>query len=178
MRSLILKIVAAAVPLIPSMNAVAQRSQLWKPANLLSFQDMRPDTYVLLHEDFIGPQAQKAEQLRSEDISSSLQLSDKEHKLTFRAYLAADNPMYWSFDIIDDTTATWHTLGCDCNIGLESAVFSNNPVPYKKAIATLHLQKDGKVKVVYSDTFKKDILARSRFAHNFFKERYMVYITK
>lgn len=175
MKFPIFKIAVLAWLLMISIDASSQDATLWTRAHILSFRSMRPEAFMLLHEDFIAPAARAGQHLRSEDISSSLQLSDKEEQLTFLSYLAADNPMYWSFDIMNDTTATWHTLGCDCNIGLESAVFSNNPVPYKKAIATLHLQKDGSVEVIYSDGFRKDLLSRSRFAQNFFKERYMVY---
>ncbi len=129
----------------------------------------------MLHKNFIKPEKQNAQHLIASDFPSSLQLTTKKEKLVFKSYLAADNPMFWSFKIIDDTTAEWFDLSCDCNVGLESAIFGNMPNPYKKKLGTLHLQKDGSIKVEYSEHFKKEILAKTSFSNEFFLTSYQVF---
>lgn len=152
-----------------------QAQETWKEVKLHSFQDLYNREYILLHPNFFVAGADAKSPVRDEEIHTAFHIS-KEQKGTFMfTFLAAGNPMKWAFRVLDDTHAEWYDLSCDCNVGLESSIFSNNRNPYSKLIATLTLNKEGGIDVHYSGHFRKDFLARSAFSNEFFLDTYRVY---
>lgn len=176
MKFLFKKLFIVVLASFVSKSTFAQKEHIWAPVHILTFNHLKADALILVHDSFIKPEKRALHSLNQTDIPSALHLKQQKNQLIFSADLAEGNPMLWQFEIVNDSTATWKNLACECNVGLESAVFGSMSNPYKKEIATLHLQKDGTVKVQYTEQFKKDILSKTSFSRAFFKDQYDVFM--
>lgn len=147
----------------------------WSEVKLNSFHTLATGQHVLLHPKFFVADGKIKPTIRTDEVHTALYISKEAEGTYIYTFLAADNPMKWVFKVLDDTHAEWYDLSCDCNVGLESSIFSNNRNPYNKLIATLTLNKEGSVEVHYSDNFRKDFLAKAAFSNEFFLDAYRVY---
>lgn len=152
-----------------------QAQDSWNAVKLNSFHALVEGQHLLLHPAFFVGAGEAKAIVRAEEVHTALHISKDAQSAYMFTFLAADNPMKWTLKILDDTHAEWYDLSCDCNVGLESSIFSNNRNPYKQPIATLTLNKEGGVEVRYSAHFRKDFLEKSSFSNKFFKEMYQVY---
>lgn len=152
-----------------------QAQDSWGAVKLNSFYALEAGQHLLLHPKFFVGAGNAKAIVRAEEVHTALHISTEVQSTYMFTFLAADNPMKWAFKILDDTHAEWYDLSCDCNVGLESSIFSNNRNPYNKPIATLTLNKEGGIEVRYSANFRKDFLDKSSFSNEFFKETYQVY---
>lgn len=152
-----------------------QAQENWHEVQLNSFHALAAGQHILLHPGFFVAAGKVKPEIQMEDVHTALHISQDARSAYMFTFLAADNPMKWAFKILDDTHAEWYDLSCECNVGLESSIFSNNRNPYHKLIATLTLDKEGGIEVHYSDNFRKDFLAKASFSNAFFKETYQVY---
>lgn len=166
-----LSLLLLAMILFGSLKLQAQET--WKEVKLNSFHTLYAREYVLLHPKFFVGGAKSS--VRHEEIHTAIHIANEPKGTAMFTFLAADNPMKWAFKILDDTHAEWYDLSCDCNVGLESSIFSNNRNPYNKLIATLTLNKEGGIEVHYSDNFRKDFLSKAAFSNEFFLDTYKVY---
>lgn len=168
-----LSLVLLSILLLSTVKLQAQDS--WSAVKLNSFHALEAGQHLLLHPKFFVGDANAKAIVRTEEVHTALHISKDAQSTYMFTFLAADNPMKWAFKILDDTHAEWYDLSCDCNVGLESSIFSNNRNPYKQPIATLTLNAEGGVEVRYSAHFRKDFLDKSSFSNEFFKETYQVY---
>lgn len=156
-------------------TAKLQAQDSWSAVKINSFHTLKGGQYLLLHPKFFAGAANAKATVRTAEVHTALHISKDDQSSYMFTFLAADNPMKWVFKILDDTHAEWYDLSCDCNVGLESSIFSNNKNPYKQPIATLTLNPGGSIEVRYSAHFRKDFLDKSSFSNEFFKETYQVY---
>lgn len=152
-----------------------QAQETWKEVKLNSFNALEAGAHILLHPNFFVASDKIKSSIAAEDVHTAFYLLKEVKSSYMFTFLAADNPMKWAFKVLDDTHAEWYDLSCDCNVGLESSIFSNNRNPYNKLIATLTLNKEGKIDVVYSENFRKDFLSKAAFSNEFFLDTYKVY---
>lgn len=175
MHKVFLKLSLVLLSIFLLCTARLQAQDSWSAVKLKSFYALEAGQYLLLHPGFfVGADNVKAT-VRAEEVHTALHISKEAQSTYMFTFLAADNPMKWAFKILDDTHAEWYDLSCDCNVGLESSIFSNNRNPYNKPIATLTLNAGGNIEVRYSAHFRKDFLDKSSFSNEFFKETYQVY---
>lgn len=154
-----------------SLNA----QEKWQEVKLNSFYALEAGQHILLHPKFFVADQKWKTSIESKEVHTMLHIAKEAKSMVMFTYLAADNPMKWAFKIVDDTHAEWYNLSCDCNVGLESSIFSNNRNPYTKPVATLNLNSKGEVEVSYSDNFRKDFLSKAAFSNEFFLDTYRVY---
>ncbi len=152
-----------------------QAQESWKAIPLHSFHTLLAGQHILLHPKFFIAGKEPESTIRKEAVHTALHIAQEAKGTYIYTFLAADNPMKWAFKVLDDTHAEWYDLSCDCNVGLESSIFSNNRNPYNKLIATLTLNKEGQIEVNYSDNFRKDFLSKAAFSNEFFLDTYRVY---
>ncbi|RYD96956.1 MAG: hypothetical protein EOP54_12355 [Sphingobacteriales bacterium] len=157
------------------INGYSQPAIQWEAAQLQSFESLRNGTYSFLHSRFLREDKRLANKIPGQELHTKVTIKETMGKIIFTTFLAEENPMTWELKIIDDKHAEWSTLACDCNVGLESSIFSNNPDPYKKVIALLTIANDGNILVTYHADFKKDFLDKAKFSREFFLSTYQVY---
>lgn len=175
MRHIYRKLSLLLLAMILLVQLKLQAQEAWKEVKLNSFHNLYAGEHILLHAKFFVAGANIKPSVRHEEIHTAIHISNEPKGIFMFTFLAADNPMKWAFKVLDDTHAEWYDLTCDCNVGLESSIFSNNRNPYKKLIATLTLNKEGGIEVQYSDHFRKDFLSKSAFSNEFFLDTYRVY---
>lgn len=158
--------------------AKLQAQENWQELKLSSFHTLEAGKHILVHPKFFVAGAEAEPIIRMEDVHTALHIATEPKGTYIYTFLAADNPMKWAFKVLDDTHAEWYELSCDCNVGLESSIFSNNRNPYNKLIATLTLNKEGQIEVSYADNFRKDFLSKAAFSNEFFLDAYRVYQQK
>ncbi|GEM_PF-1728967 len=168
-----LSLVLLSILLLSTVKLQAQDS--WSVVKLNSFYTLEAGQHLLLHPKFFIGTGEAKAKVRTEEVHTALHISKDAQSIYMFTFLAADNPMKWALKILDDTHAEWYDLSCDCNVGLESSIFSNNRNPYKQPIATLTLNTEGGIEVRYAAHFRKDFLDKSSFSNEFFKETYQVY---
>lgn len=175
MRNVFLKLGLVLLSMFLLCIGKLQAQVSWKAIPIHSFHTLEAGQHILLHPKFFVAGEAVKSSIRTEAVHTALHIAKEAKGISIYTFLAADNPMKWAFKVLDDAHAEWYELSCDCNVGLESSIFSNNRNPYNKLIATLSLNKEGSIEVHYADNFRKDFLAKAAFSNEFFLDTYQVY---